>query len=288
MSANTTPSAKNSMDCTIVARDEILEGYLSNALTDEDRDAFEEHYFGCARCFDELQTLKAIRDELPRTVAATENRRWWMAGWPAAAALAAAVVLAVGAALWMRPAAPDAPATAAIHPPSQAQQPAATSPPAAPATAPVAAGPSIAQLARFEPPRYEPLTLRGTPDEATARFQRGMEHYRKGDYARAAEDLRVASTLDPDAAHSRFFLGIAHLLLKQDDAGIDRLQATIALGDSPYLEDAHFYLAKAFLRRQDSRAAETQLKKLIQLGGSRTNEARGLLAQIQKLNERSN
>jgi hypothetical protein len=114
-----------------------------------------------------------------------------------------------------------------------------------------------------------------------------MEHYRKAEYARAAEDLRVAADLDPEAAHSRFFLGISHLLLKQDDAGIDRLQATIALGDSAYLEDAHFYLAKAFLGRPDPRAAETQLKKLVQLGGSRSNEARRLLAAIQKLNERS-
>ena len=33
-------------------------------LSEEDRDAFEEHYFECARCFDELQTLQAIREEL--------------------------------------------------------------------------------------------------------------------------------------------------------------------------------------------------------------------------------
>jgi TolA-binding protein len=272
------------MDCTIAARDALLEGYVSGALTEQDRDAFEEHYFGCARCFDELQTLQAIRDELPRAIAVTEGRQW-MAGWPAAAAVAAAVVLAVGAALSMRPAAPDPPATAARQAPLQAQPPVPPSPTPAPDTTPLAAGPSIAQLARFEPPRYEPMTLRGTPDEATARFQRGMEHYRKADYARAAADLRVAADLDAEAAHSRFFLAISHLLLKQDDAGIERLRATIALGDSPYLEEAHFYLAKAFLGRQDSRAAATELKKLIQLGGSRTNEARRLLAQIQKLNE---
>jgi tetratricopeptide (TPR) repeat protein len=285
MSENATNSSKSGMDCTIAARDEILEGYVSGALTEQDREAFEAHYFGCARCFDELQTLQAIRDELPRAVAATESRRR-MAGWYATAALAAAVVLAVGLALWTRPGASDVPATAALQTPRQSER-AATPPPAAPVTT-APAGPSIAQLARFEPPRYEPLTLRGTPDVATARFQLGMEHYRKGDYARAAEDLRVAADLDPEAAHSRFFLGVSHLLLKQDDAGIDRLQATIALGDSAYLEDAHFYLAKAFLGRKESRAAETQLKKLIELGGSRRNEARRLLAQIQQLNERSN
>jgi tetratricopeptide (TPR) repeat protein len=202
------------------------------------------------------------------------------------AALAAAVVLAAGAALWMRSGPPDLPATAALQPPPPAARP-ATSPPAAPEAAAPAANPSSAQLARFEPPRYEPLTLRGMPDEATARFQRGMEHYRKGEYERAVEHLRIAAGLDPEAAHAQFFLGISLLVLKQDDAAIDRLRRTIALGDSPYLEEAHFYLAKAFLRRNDIGAAETELKKLIQLRGSGSGEAKRLLTQVQKLKARA-
>ena len=93
--------------------------------------------------------------------------------------------------------------------------------------------------------------------------------------------------MDPEAAHIRFFLGVTHLMLGQDDAGIDRLRATIALGDSPYLEDAHFYLAKAFLRRKDLGAAETQLNELIQLPDPRRDEARRLLSGVQQLKERS-
>ena len=54
-------------------------------------------------------------------------------------------------------------------------------------------------------------------------------------------------------------------MVGQDAAGIERLRATIALGDSPYLEEAHFNLAKALLRRKDFGAAEAQLKALIQL-----------------------
>ena len=89
---------------TKAAREEILERYLAGSLSDEDRDAFEEHYFGCARCFEELQALKAIRDELPRAVADFEaNPTRGFPGWAPAAALAAAIVLAVGAVLWMRP-----------------------------------------------------------------------------------------------------------------------------------------------------------------------------------------
>ena len=121
------------------------------------------------------------------------------------------------------------------------------------------------------------------PDEATARFHQGMERYRKADYAGAVAELRGAAELDPEASHISFFLGICHLMVSEDDAGIERLQATIALGDSPYLEEAHLHLAKAFLRRKDFGAAETQLKTLIQLRGSKGAEAGQLLTRIQEL-----
>jgi tetratricopeptide (TPR) repeat protein len=272
------------MDCDRVAREEILESYLVGRLTVEDRDAFEAHFFECARCFDELQTLQSIRRELGQgPVASRRSPARLLAGGWRAAVLAAAVVLAVGVMVWMRPSMPSGspePLTAQ-RPPSPAH-PSEQPRPEAPAP-PVASPPSLEQLARFEPPRYDPLRLRGVPDQATARFQRGMEQYGKADYAGAVDDLRAAVELDPDAAHARFFLSISYLLLAQDSAAIDQLQNTIALGDSAYLEEAQFFLAKAFLRRRDLGSAEAQLKKLIALGGSRMAEARQLLAEVQRL-----
>ena len=66
------------------------------------------------------------------------------------------------------------------------------------------------------------------PDEATKRFERGMEQYRKADYAGAVDGLRAAAELDPDGVHILFFLGVSHLMLGHDDAAIERLRATIA------------------------------------------------------------
>jgi tetratricopeptide (TPR) repeat protein len=287
MSANATNSSKHRMDCARVAREEIIESYLVDRLSEEDRDAFEEHYFECARCFDELQTLQALQRELPRTGAEFEAKSTRpLFGWTSAAALAAAVVLAVGVVLWMRPTLPSSPPEATKAPgPSQAQVP--EKPGTQQPAQTTESAPSLEQLARVEPPRYERPTLRGASDQATQRFQRGMERYRKADYAGAVDDLRAAAELDPDAAHITFFLGISHLMLGQDNAAIDRLRATIALGDSPYLDEAHLYLAKAFLRRKDLSAAEEQLKKLIQLRGSQSGEARRLLTQVERLKERS-
>jgi tetratricopeptide (TPR) repeat protein len=275
------------MDCVRVAREEILEHYLLDRLDAEDRDAFEEHYFECARCFDDLRTLQALKQELSRAGGGLETattRSAWR--WAPAAGLAAAVLLTVGVLLWMRPPVPPGSLETSDAQPTSSAQSLQKPPPREPAPK-ARSEASLLELARVEPPRYEPRTLRGAPDEATARFQRGMEQYRKGDYAAAVADLRAAAELDPDAAHVRFFLGISYLMLGQDHAAIDSLRAVIAHGDSAYLEDAYLYLAKAFLRRKDFRAADTQLKKLIQLRGPRSGEGRRLLTEMEKLKDRS-
>jgi TolA-binding protein len=287
MSDNATNTSKRTMDCNSVAREEILESYLAGSLDEQDREAFEEHYFECARCFDELRTLQAIRNALPTVTTEVENSTSGsLTRWLPALGLAAAAGLTVGIVLFMRQPPTSAPAVstkatspteASVPETPTAQQPAQTA----------ALEPSLEQLARVVPPRYEPLQLRGAPDEATDRFQRGMERYRKADYAGAADDLRAAANLDPDGVHILFFLGISHLMMGQDDAAIDRLRATIARGDSAYLEEAHWYLAKVFLRRKDLDAAEGQLKTLIQLRGSKAAEGRRLLTQLEGLKQRS-
>ena len=286
MSADTTNPSKGKMDCARVAREEILESYLAGRLADEDRNAFEEHYFECTRCFDDLWSLRAIEEELRAEgaeVRAPQRRPSFRWAW--AAGLAAAGVLAA-LALWMRPTLSSGSREVTTAPlPSQVQAPERPSPRQQPLTG--ASEASLEQLARVEPPRYEPPRLRDTPDEATSHFQRGMEHYRKADYMGAIEDLRNAASQDPDAPHIQFFLGISHLMLGHDDDAIDWLRAAIALGDSPYLEEAHYYLAKAFLRRKDLGAAEIQLKRVRDLRGPLSQEATRLVSQVERLKDRS-
>ena len=67
MTANPTTSPKRSLDCHAVAREQIAERYVTGELSDPDREAFEEHYFHCERCFDELKTVQLIADELRRS-----------------------------------------------------------------------------------------------------------------------------------------------------------------------------------------------------------------------------
>jgi hypothetical protein len=58
------------------------------------------------------------------------------------------------------------------------------------------------------------------------------------------------------------------------------LTATIALEDSPELEEAHFHLAEAFLRKQDVTGAIAEVRKAISLRGPRQREEQSLLKGI--------
>jgi hypothetical protein len=281
MSGQTTHSM-SPMDCDRVAREDLLENYLGDRLSPDDREAFEQHYFACARCFDDLRLLESIHTALRPAAQAsalpTRQRLTWLA---TAAGLAAVIVLASVVVLWrgrdMSVAPPDAGANQTV---SEIPAPNPTPTPQPPA----APRPSLQELARVEPAPYEPLTFRSVSAEAAA-FRRGMERYRQADYRGAIVDLRAAEEGDPDAPHVHFFLGVSRLLLGEDTDAVDQLRTTIALGDSPYLEEAHFYLAKAFLRQKNLDAAERQLQELIALGGSTSGEAKQLIAQLGRLRE---
>lgn len=85
-----------------IQEEEIIERYVRNQLEPAEREAFEEHYFTCDECFENLQTTErfvaGIRDAASRRLLTSPQgeasgwraRSWWL---PAFAASAVAVVL---------------------------------------------------------------------------------------------------------------------------------------------------------------------------------------------------
>jgi TolA-binding protein len=78
-----------------------------------------------------------------------------------------------------------------------------------------------------------------------------MRDYERGDYAASAKGLAAAARLAPASPQTHFYLGASYLLSGDTAAALTALQTTIDRGDSAYLEDARFYLAKALTRRGD-------------------------------------
>jgi putative zinc finger protein len=83
-----------------IDNEEIVERYVRNQLTTDERTAFEEHFFGCEACFDKLQTTErfvaGIRDASTRGLlkdeAATGASIWLK--WAFATTGFAALILA--------------------------------------------------------------------------------------------------------------------------------------------------------------------------------------------------
>lgn len=82
-----------------IQNEEIVERYVRNQLVPEERQAFEEHYFGCDECFAKLQSVEAfvegIRDASARGLLkdqpATATSSIWT--WAFACVTCAALIL---------------------------------------------------------------------------------------------------------------------------------------------------------------------------------------------------
>lgn len=247
------------MDCLTVRRDELAAGYLRAALDEATAHAYEEHVFECDDCFAELRALKLVREELERRrgeVEADKHRRG-PGRWGLVAA--AAVVVTAGIVLLIQFRGGGSAA-------SRAQ--------------------ALAELARVSPPSYTPVRLRGSEDDAARLFTEAMEAFAAGDWEGALPGLREAAALDPEAPHVHFYLGATALLADRTDEAVAALRVALRLGDTPFVEEAHYYLALALLRKGDLAGARAELQRVDALAGDRREEARRLIEAIGMLGRR--
>lgn len=249
------------MDCVRIERDDIIESYLAGRLDQAQRKDFEEHYFACPECREKLQIGRALQEGFWEKGAAEllpslKKVPFGIRSWAVASAAAAFLIIAA-AALWWLLRTPD------VSPARAGKIPA-----------------ELNLLARLEPPPYIAPALRGTEDEAAERFRTGMRYYQEGQYARAIPELRAAAGLKSESAQARFFLGISLLLTGQSDEGIVELKAAESLGDPAYLEEARFFLAKAYLAKSDVAAAKEKLRQVVEANGRMRDEAADLLRRM--------
>ena len=263
------------MLCPDVEELEIAERYLLGRLSDRERDEYEVHYLECESCFSSLQTLRAVQDELrlqPAAGARTAPGWFRLPVWlPAAAAL----FLLIGLGIRWRTHRSPPPVLASSSP--ETSSPAARSFPS-----PSPAVPTLDRLARVVPPPYVAVTLRGPEDHAHEEFRKAMQSYVKGDFGTAIGGLRSAATASPQTPAYSFYLGACYLLTHQVENAVDALGKTVSLGDSAYLESAHFLLAKAYLAEARVPEAKVELQATVRFRGSKEAEARDILGQLER------
>jgi len=262
------------MNCKDIDQHNVIEEYLLDRLTESERDEFEKHYFECESCFSQLQTGFAVQAEPPRAalLQRTQHGAFLHHVWNWTPALVA-VILLFSAGFWWY-------SGRTFRSPQQASSAAKFKPlvsrPALPKTL------SWDELARVEPPPYTVVVLRGVEDEALQTFRKAMQHYVTADYAKAIPGLREAAKADAQNATFNFYLGASYLLSDQTDSAIESFRKTVSIGNVAYSEPAHFYLAKAYLRKKDMAAAEDELQQTIRLRGNNAAAADEILRQLRK------
>jgi TolA-binding protein len=270
------------MNCKEVQELDIAERYLLDRLTEPEREEFEKHYFECGSCFSQLQTGLAVQEDLRRQPITREQARGasLRGGWFWAPAFATLVVL-LSAGIWWYLARISRPSQQAVTSPPNAS-PEVSVQPQTPLAAPSVQSPSMQELARVEPPPYSDMVLRGAEDPGHESFRNAMQYYVKGDYAHAIPGVRAAVKASPRTPSFNFYLGACYLLAGQTDLAVASFRKTVPLGDPAYSESAHFYLAKAYLRKNSVSAADDELQRTVRLRGDHEVEARDILRQLHK------
>ena len=266
------------MKCDRAVRESTAERYVLRQLNAADTERFEEHFFECDCCFQEVNTFRALREGLrePSPVPVPVSKvAWWrpVHSWRWAAVVAMVLGVAGALQLWLPwrgsplPASPDKEARATVVP----AQTAATD------------RLKLAELAEVDrlPPFALPL-LRGAERNADREFREAMELYKSSRFEAAIPGLIAVSNADRNHAGSRFFLGICFLKLNQPQRAAEILREAVTLGDSSYREEASFYLAKAYLRLNRLDSAREELGKVIGMRGDLEASAHKLLGELGK------
>lgn len=262
------------MSCAYVVDRSVTEQYVAGLLSDEERDAFEAHYFSCPRCFGELRAIAALQDEVARhrsdilaeSDVAQDVAQAFRPAEPSAPLwiplLAAAAAVAIAVAIWKPP---SPPATTIAQQPL----PSATETPSPPSRD------ALLALARVEPPAFVALTLRSASEPQA--FDDAMAAYAAHNYQDAAKDLKSVIAAQPVDVQANFYLAVSLLMTDDVAQAIDRLRVVLGAGDTPFRQTATILLAKARIREGNLDEAERQLEQISSASGARATDARTML-----------
>jgi tetratricopeptide (TPR) repeat protein len=100
----------------------------------------------------------------------------------------------------------------------------------------------------LEPPVYLGVAVRSATSPADSVFNVAMASYASRHYDVAIRQLEVALRTGVDSAPAEFFLAACLLMARRTEDAAAAFQRVIALGTTPYLPEAHYYLAKALIR----------------------------------------
>ena len=261
------------MDCEYKGREDFILEYVEGSLTGDAREAFETHYLGCDRCSAQLQMTEkligvmqehgdqvfarfheapATPHPVVSTISRVEDKAVNLLGRLEIllhqrrhlAALGAVAVIAVLAGTWV---------FRLFHTDYQ-------------------------KLAVVEAPQW-PEKVPPLSEGSDKLVEQAREQYQNREYDGASNSLAEAINLNPTVADLEYILGVSQFLAGDLDAAIPRLNHVLTLNRDH--QDAHWYLAKAYLKQENKGQALRHLSYLVETESEEYAErARGLIKAI--------
>jgi len=118
------------------------------------------------------------------------------------------------------------------------------------------------------------------PDTGRVLFRNGMTAYLEGRYGDAIGFLQSAMQTDKKTDDINFYLGVSQIMAGHPQEAQIPLGKVMALGNSPYLQSAHYYLGKACAQQMKLSQAESEFREATVLPGRLTADSKVLLARI--------
>jgi hypothetical protein len=234
----------NSLICTFPDREAAAQAFARDRMQAVDRERYEEHLMTCGHCQNEVLLAVTVRGELRR-----KPRRlvWAPRRFQALLGLAAAAAvtwLAGGQYL---------------------------------ANAELRALGTIGTM-----PPYAGVAVRSTRARGDSLFADGMRLYAVANYDEALPRLTEARARGADTVPTSFFIGVLRLRAREPLEARRDLAHVIQHGNNPYVAEAHFYSAKAWLSLAN---ADSALAHLVAAGGGTTPIAQAARALADSLRE---
>ena len=145
-----------------------------------------------------------------------------------------------------------------------------------------------ADLARIEPIRYIPITTRTGENlnEFDRLFDEGMQFYSGKKYNEAIVKFRFIEKQKPENIELLFYLGICELMEENINHAIEDFKKALELDGTSYSESLHWYLGNAYLKKEDVKRAINEFRKVIELAGDYKWKAKGIMREIEELNNK--